>query len=358
MKSVSVVICTFNSEKYLSKIDINLSNQRINFNDLMIERIVVDGGSEDNTIEMAKKKGFRVIQNLAGNAIDGKFLGLINSNSQFIAFLDHDELMIRNDSFYRKIQAFENSPSLIAVLSSGYLIDDRSTTANSYASEFGDPWSKFFYNTSNTPRYRTKKFSRELNIHKESDLLTEYYIDSNINKILSEWVTSGTIIDREKLIRFLPDTLVDKNVLPNAVYYFSEFKSHKFTFAVLHNDPIEHDSSEKWKKVFLKIRWRVANACEVDNEIESGFILRENISGFKFRNSLKKLIFLVSILTIIPIFISAITLAISRRRLGYLMHFILTYYVVSLIIYFKILKIMKYKGSYDRRYDGSVKEKL
>ncbi len=355
MTTITVIICTYNSEKYLSNIDLNLLEQTLNFNEIKIEKMIVDGGSFDNTIEIAKKKGFKVIHNSAGNAIDGKFLGLIKSKSRFISFLDHDELIINNDSFFRKLQAFENSSSLVAVLGSGYLLDERSTTANSYASEFGDPWSKFFYNTSSSSKYRIQKFNKELSKKEENNFLSEYYVDSKMSRILSEWVTSGTLIDKKKLVRFLPNVMIDKNVLPNAAYYLSKLNSKPLTFAVLIDDPVLHDSSEKWNKIFFKIRWRVANACNVNNEIESGFILRELITGSKFRNYFKRLSFFISILTVLPIIFSSVQLAISRRRIGYLMHFVLSYYVVSLVVYFKILKIINYKDLLGRRYDGSVK---
>jgi glycosyltransferase involved in cell wall biosynthesis len=83
---VSMIVPTFNEEHNLPKLLKTLKNQSYpNF-----EIIVVDGRSTDNTRSLAQANNCKVVENPARYAEIGKYLGVKNSKSQFVAFIDAD----------------------------------------------------------------------------------------------------------------------------------------------------------------------------------------------------------------------------------------------------------------------------
>jgi len=90
MARLSVVILTYNSEKTLSKCIKSLEGQ--NCQDF--ELVVADGGSTDNTLEIILKsqlKGKTAITLYNNTSFsEGRNVGIRNSDSEYIAFLDSD----------------------------------------------------------------------------------------------------------------------------------------------------------------------------------------------------------------------------------------------------------------------------
>lgn len=95
---VSVVIPTFNSEKYISETLKSVMYQ--NFKDFEI--LVVDGGSSDNTEKLVGsfKNGFPNIKFIRNTDDQGpahsRLVGIQSSVGEFIAFIDSDDIWFEN----------------------------------------------------------------------------------------------------------------------------------------------------------------------------------------------------------------------------------------------------------------------
>ncbi|MGR3294296.1 MAG: glycosyltransferase family 2 protein [Candidatus Scalindua sp.] len=92
MPTVSVIIHTYNNEKFIAETVEFVLNQT--YNDYEI--IVVDDGSEDGTrdalLPYMQKIRYHYKEN--GGIASAKNAGISLSESEFIAFLDHDDLWV------------------------------------------------------------------------------------------------------------------------------------------------------------------------------------------------------------------------------------------------------------------------
>ena len=88
--SMSIVICTYNSGKYLSE----TLNSLIPFADIISELIIVDAISTDNTVniilnhDLIKILKIRILSLPPSGVADAMNLGAKNANEKYIAFLN------------------------------------------------------------------------------------------------------------------------------------------------------------------------------------------------------------------------------------------------------------------------------
>lgn len=111
-RSVSIIIPTLNSEKTLSECLTSIYAQ--DFPQENLEILIIDAGSIDNTLNIVRrfenmnKIKITIFDNplLTGEA--GKAVGFKNSNNEFIAFLDSDNLLPDNGWLRKMMQPFKD----------------------------------------------------------------------------------------------------------------------------------------------------------------------------------------------------------------------------------------------------------
>jgi len=108
MPTVTVVIPTYNCAEFLGEAIDSLLAQT--FRDFEI--VVVDDGSTDNTGEVAARYGhlpfFRYIRQTNGGPSKGRNTGIQASTSEFVAFLDGDDLLA-SDALEKLVTAADES---------------------------------------------------------------------------------------------------------------------------------------------------------------------------------------------------------------------------------------------------------
>lgn len=109
MPTISVIIHTFNNEKFIAETVESVLRQT--YNDYEI--IVVDDGSEDGTrdalLPYMQKIRYHYKEN--GGIASAKNAGISLSNAEFIAFLDHDDLWVP-DKLKIQMEHFNNNPQV------------------------------------------------------------------------------------------------------------------------------------------------------------------------------------------------------------------------------------------------------
>ncbi|KKQ31640.1 MAG: Glycosyl transferase [Candidatus Shapirobacteria bacterium GW2011_GWE1_38_10] len=86
---VSIIIPTLNSGRVLSKCLKSIISQTYK----NLEILIIDGGSSDATLKIAKKYRCKVFKNPLKTAEAGKAVGLKNAKGNFIAFIDSDNVL-------------------------------------------------------------------------------------------------------------------------------------------------------------------------------------------------------------------------------------------------------------------------
>ena len=130
--NVSVIMPTLNAERYLEKSLRSIVSQ-VGVND--IEILICDGGSKDNTLNIAKKYNCRILKNYKKTSESGKNLGIKNSKYEIIAFFDSDNVIVDNH-FYKALNAI-NKYEVDGVEPIGFELLDDDSQINKYCSLMG-----------------------------------------------------------------------------------------------------------------------------------------------------------------------------------------------------------------------------
>jgi glycosyltransferase involved in cell wall biosynthesis len=109
---LSVVIPTFNAAKYLDECLGALRDQT--YSRERVEVVIADGGSEDETLEIAQRHGVdRVIENELRTGEAGKAAGVKAATGEVLVFVDSDNVVVGRDWLERMVAPFSD-PDVIA----------------------------------------------------------------------------------------------------------------------------------------------------------------------------------------------------------------------------------------------------
>jgi len=106
-KLISIIIATYNSQRILPLSLESVKKQTYPQNRLEI--LIIDGGSTDQTIKIARKFGCKIISNPKREPLFAKYLGFIKARGDYILYLDSDEVMENPDSLMLKYLIFKKN---------------------------------------------------------------------------------------------------------------------------------------------------------------------------------------------------------------------------------------------------------
>lgn len=115
---ISIVIPTLNESRDIGDCLKSIYNQ--NYPSSKLEVFVVDGGSSDSTLSMAKKYPVKILFNEKKDAQIGKMLGLKKSTGDFYIYLDADVRLRGKNWFNEMLVPLMDDQSIVAVSSRYY----------------------------------------------------------------------------------------------------------------------------------------------------------------------------------------------------------------------------------------------
>lgn len=127
MKTVSVILTTYNAEKFISETVQSITSQIGINKDFELELIIVDDCSTDRTTQFLKGLGITPLSTRinSGGPNMGRNIGLKLASGDFICIADHDDLW-NPDRIKQLLPYFDKAP----ILTSGYTLIDVSTGHN------------------------------------------------------------------------------------------------------------------------------------------------------------------------------------------------------------------------------------
>jgi glycosyltransferase involved in cell wall biosynthesis len=113
LPGVSVVIPTLNSAKYLAECLQSVREQ--DYPDELLEVILVDGGSDDETHEIAHRyRVEHILHNRLMTGEAGKAQGIHHSDRELILMIDSDNVLVGSDWLRRMVQPLVDDPTVVS----------------------------------------------------------------------------------------------------------------------------------------------------------------------------------------------------------------------------------------------------
>lgn len=328
---LSIVIVTRNSEQTLLKTLESIKKQT--YPKEKIEVLVIDGRSYDQTREIVKKFGYKLIDNPQLGFVPGKHSGYLTSKGEFLMYLDSDEEIENPDSLKIKIAAFQSDKRIKGVTGTGYKNSVKSALMSHYLNEFGDPFSYFIYRSTMNYKFFLKELCRKYQKVMEDKNFVVFDFSDVESLPLLEFVEMGGVIDLNYFKKAFPQIKDNPILIAHFLYLIS---TKKALIAITKNDPIIHYSVDSLEKYLNKISWRVRNNIYNKDELAlSGFVGREQFQPVLYR--LKRYLFIPYSFSIIFPLIDSIYLSVTRKDLIFLIHPFLCIYTTFLIIYYYLL---------------------
>jgi len=111
MIQVSFIIPTLNAQKVLSKCLTSISKQ--NYPKSNYEILIIDGGSTDKTLDIAKKFNSKILKNPLKTAEAGKSVGIKKARGKYICLIDSDNILPNKSWLRQMILPMEQDNRLI-----------------------------------------------------------------------------------------------------------------------------------------------------------------------------------------------------------------------------------------------------
>ncbi len=138
---VSFIIPTYNAEYYLDECLESIIKQK--YPKSRYEILLVDGGSTDKTLEIAKNYKVKILINKERDPETGKSLAIEHSKGEIIVLMDSDNVIIKSNWLIRMIRPIVIDPSLFGV-ESFYFPKKGESIFNTYCmlAHIADPFSR------------------------------------------------------------------------------------------------------------------------------------------------------------------------------------------------------------------------
>lgn len=347
---ISIIIATFNSGRTLGRTLQSITEQTIPKDQLEI--LIIDGGSKDDTLTIARDYRSTIIKNVMTEPLSAKYLGFLHARGRYMIGLDHDEVIADPRSLERRLGVFARDKRVKSLHSSGYITPVGSSPINSYVNEFGDPFSFFIYTLTKDYRYFIPSLRKKYAIvYENNDYLLIKTSISEGRSPLMEVMAAGGMVDRTYIAKSLKRQAQNKELfLPHLHIHLLSLNPY---IAVMKHDPLYHNSAESLKKYLKKLEWRVRNNIYFSKSSGSaGFLKREQ---FEAKNmNIKKYLFIpYSVSILLPLF-DCLWLSLTRRNIVYFIHLPLSIYTGLLIVYHYTRRALGFHPVLTS-YDGSSK---
>lgn len=116
---ISFIIPTYNAQKYLDKCLDSVKKQ--DYPKDKMEVLVVDGGSIDGTLSIARKYGAGILNNPYRDAESGKSIGIQASKGEIIALVDADNELVEKNWLKSMVKPLIENLSIFGVESPWYI---------------------------------------------------------------------------------------------------------------------------------------------------------------------------------------------------------------------------------------------
>ncbi len=332
--TISIVSPTYNSEKTLSKTLRSIKRQ--NYPKEKIEVLIIDGGSSDETVKIAKKFGCKVINNPKTDIVNAQYLGYLAARGRYLLYLAPDEVLENADSLRIKTSVFNNHSKIKSVLPTGYKTPQDYSPINYYINEFGDPFSLFMYRESKSNTFLIRDLEKSYKkIMENKDCIVFSFSNEKKLPLIELWA-GGCVLDLQYVKKNFPQIKQKPELIP-LLFYLLNRKGN--LMGVTKNDPTVHYSTGSVRKYLKKIRSRVEFNIFQTPMGKGGFSGRSS-----FENPLvnyKKFLFIPYSFSLLLPLIDSIYLTATRRQSIYLLHLPLCFYTSLLIIYYHFIKWFK-----------------
>lgn len=115
---VSVIVPTLNEEKYIGLLLSSVHRQQFK----NWEIIIVDGGSKDGTVDIAKKYGVKILVYPRLGEFASRNIGAKNAKGKYLLFTCAD-IIFPDNLFEKIVRRIQENPQLIALSGPGYPYD-------------------------------------------------------------------------------------------------------------------------------------------------------------------------------------------------------------------------------------------
>ena len=217
---ISIAIATFNSAKTLERTLQSIRKQT--YPQEKIEVMVIDGGSTDQTINIAKKYKCRIIPNSKTDLIYAKHIGFLKARGQYLMYLDSDEVLENRNSLKIKLSAFKKDVRVRAVMLSGYKTPKEFSDINYYSNEFGEPFSFFIYRESKGDGFLFRSWSEKYNkVYDDKKYAIFDFYNTNPLPIVELWA-GGCMIDLKYARSTFPQVKKNPALLAHLFYLLNQ----------------------------------------------------------------------------------------------------------------------------------------
>lgn len=308
----TVVMAAYNAEDTIEQALKSIREQ--DFEQKLVEILVVDGGSTDATRDIATKFGARVVENPYKLPEPAKVIGFQQARGKYVCIMDTDEVICKKTSFKERYH-FMQSNKDVKCYRIGLQTPQKSSVCCYYINAVGDPFTCFVY--------RTFKGGMENLIIKKAISKIGGYVGVFQKNDIKPIGDSCTLFDREYTLKCYSEELEKSTT----AMVFERIIEDTGLVGYIEGDFHWHYSKSSFPIFFRKLKFRVVN--NVHNVEGSGYAQKANTN--KSLNRRKYLYPFYGISIVCPIF-DGIRMAVNYKHPIFLLHPIFTWYVLYEIV--------------------------
>lgn len=331
---VSIIVPTLNARRTLRNTLRSIAGQSYPADN--IEILVIDGGSTDDTVQIAREYGCSVLENNKVQQEFAKHLGLLRAAGEYLMFIDSDEVLDNPDDIRIKVDSLRRDESLIFIGSSGYRKPPDASPINDYINLFADPFASFMYRMPYDSRAYIPSMRRRYSMAEEDDDVLVLRFGAADELPLMD-LAAGVVIHAARLASALGGK-TDDSVIPQLLYRAAK---HSRTMGLAKNCPITHDSADTVARYLRKLMWRVVVNVHYPTLPGTGFSNRLPFQHAGMR--VRRLLFIPYAATMIGPACESVVVAIRRSCPIALIHTPLTLFLALYILFQLFLKCIGVK---------------